>query len=265
MNKFVLRLLICLTLALGGGSLLLFTWFLIFGRPWPIDLVHSEAARLVWDSMLCLLFFVQHSGMVRRSAKERMARYAPAIYHPALYSIASGLVLLALILLWQPASQFLWHLHGAGRWLSVCIAAAAIAGFMWGTRALGEFDPFGIVPLKGILGGACPPPVPFVARGPYRYVRHPLYAFMLVLIWSTPRLSTDQLLFNVLWTMWIILGTRFEERDLLRDFGDTYRAYQLSVPMLLPLRRFRAALPHHPHPTSRPDTPADNTRPPLLR
>ncbi len=240
MKNLMLRLLIFLTLAIGGGSLLLFTWFLLLGTPWPIDIVRSEPARLVWDSLLCLVFFVQHSGMVRRSAKERMAKYMPGIYPPALYSIASGLALLALIFLWQPASQFLWHLHGAGRWLSVCIAVAAIAGFIWGTRALGQFDPFGTLPLKAALGGACPPPVPFVARGPYRYVRHPLYFFMLVLIWSTPRLSTDQLLFNVLWTIWIIIGTRLEERDLIRDFGDTYRKYQLSVPMLLPLPRIRA-------------------------
>jgi protein-S-isoprenylcysteine O-methyltransferase Ste14 len=65
-------------------------------------------------------------------------------------------------------------------------------------------------------------------------VRHPLYLFMLLLIWSTPRFSTDQLLFNVLWTVWIIVGTRLEERDLLVEFGQTYREYQASVPMLMP-------------------------------
>ncbi len=253
MKNLVLRLLIFLTLALGGGSLLLFTWFLFFGTPWPIDIVHSEPARLVWNSLLCLAFFVQHSGMVRRSAKVRMAKHVPAIFHPALYSIASGLALFALILLWQPSSQFIWHLHGAGRCLSVCVAAAAIAGFIWGTRALGEFDPFGTLPIKAALGDASPPPVPFVARGPYRYVRHPLYFFMLVLIWSTPRLSTDQLLFNVLWTIWIIIGTSLEERDLLRVFGATYRDYQFSVPMLLPL-------PHSSARCRQPESPA--TEPP---
>jgi protein-S-isoprenylcysteine O-methyltransferase Ste14 len=77
-----------------------------------------------------------------------------------------------------------------------------------------------------------------VARGPYRYVRHPLYLFMLLLIWATPRLSTDRLLFNVLWTAWIIVGTKLEERDLLVDFEDTYQRYQRCVPMLLPLPRF---------------------------
>ncbi len=240
MRPVILRLLIFLTLAIGTDSLLLFTYFLIFGTPWPIEIAHSDPARLTWDSLLCLAFFVQHSGMIRRGAKERMAKCVSPIYQPALYSIASGLALFALILLWQPTSQFVFHLHGPGRWLSACVAAAAIAGFFWGTRALGEFDPFGIRSLRAAQRGASPPSSAFAVRGPYRYVRHPLYLFMLVLIWSTPRLSTDQLLFNVLWTAWMILGTRLEERDLLREFGQTYRQYQLCVPMLLPLPRFGA-------------------------
>jgi methanethiol S-methyltransferase len=60
---------------------------------------------------------------------------------------------------------------------------------------------------------------------------------MLLLIWSTPRFSTDQLLFNVLWTAWIIVGTKLEERDLLADFGPAYRQFQAAVPMLLPSPR----------------------------
>ena len=82
-----------------------------------------------------------------------------------------------------------------------------------------------------------PPAAGFVARGLYRYVRHPLYLFTLLLIWGTSRLSTDRLLFNVLWTAWIVVGTKLEERDLLVDFGPAYRRYQAQVPMLIPSLR----------------------------
>ncbi len=238
MGRAIPRLMIVLTLVIGGGSLVLFTFFLLFGAPWPIDLARSDPARLFWDSLLCVVFFVQHSGMIRRSVKQRMARRVPAMYQPALYSIASGLALFALIFLWQPTNQFLFHLHGAARWLSGCVALAAIAGFVWGVCALHDLDPFGTLPIKAAMRGASTPVSPFVARGPYRYVRHPLYLFMLLLIWSTPRFSTDQLLFNVLWTTWVIVAIRLEERDLRREFGETYRQYQLSVPMLLPSLRF---------------------------
>ena len=77
-------------------------------------------------------------------------------------------------------------------------------------------------------------------RGPYRYVRHPLYFFVLLAIWSVPLLTTDILLSNILFTAWIIVSTRWEERDLVVQFGDAYRRYQADIPMLFPLSLGRA-------------------------
>jgi protein-S-isoprenylcysteine O-methyltransferase Ste14 len=71
-------------------------------------------------------------------------------------------------------------------------------------------------------------------RGAYRWVRHPLYFFSLVMIWSFPDLTADRILFNVSWTAWIVVGTYLEERDLAREFGDAYRDYQRRVPMWVP-------------------------------
>jgi len=231
------RLLILLAVGTGGGSLVLFAYFLLVGVPYGLGIAPSHAGRLAWDSLLCVVFFLQHSGMIRRGAKARMAKRVPGIYYPAVYSIASGTALIALILLWQPTNQCLVRLPGPVWWLAVCLAVLAVAGFAWGVHALHGFDPFGTLPLQTHVRDAAPPPAVFVTRGPYRYVRHPLYLCMLLLIWATPRLSTDRLLFNVLWTAWIVIGTRLEERDLLVDFGDTYQRYQRCVPMLLPLPR----------------------------
>ncbi len=237
MKTVITRLLALLSVGIGGGSLLLFVYFLLFGTPSPIGIAHSDAARLAFDAFLCLAFFVQHSVMIRRGAKQRLAKRIPSTYHPALYSIASGACLFVLVLAWQPTTHFLFRLQGPARWLSAAIALLAVAGFVWGVRSLRGFDPFGTLPIKAALRGTAAPSSAFVIRGPYRYVRHPLYLFMLLLIWSTPRFSTDQLLFNVLWTAWIIVGTTLEERDLLADFGRTYRQYQASVPMLIPSPR----------------------------
>jgi protein-S-isoprenylcysteine O-methyltransferase Ste14 len=237
MKNVSTHLLALLSVGIGGGSLLLFVYFLLFGTPSRIGIARSDAGRLSFDAVLCLAFFVQHSGMIRRGAKQRLAKRIPSSYHPALYSIASGSCLLALVLGWQPTTNFLFRLQGPARWLSAAIALLAVAGFVWGVHSLRGFDPFGTLPLKAALRGTTASSSAFVARGPYRYVRHPLYVFMLLLIWSTPRFSTDQLLFNVLWTAWIIVGTRLEERDLLLDFGPVYRQYQASVPMLLPSPR----------------------------
>jgi methanethiol S-methyltransferase len=231
------RMLMFLTVCIGGGSLVLFVYFLLFGAPLTVSIARSEPARLAWDALLCIVFFLQHSGMIRCGVKDRIARRIPATYYPALYSIGSGVALIALVLLWQPSGRFLFHLGAVGRWLSACVVVVAVVGFIWGVRSLRWFDPFGRLALQASLRGVTRPPPAFVAEGAYRVVRHPLYLFMLVLIWSTPRFTADQLLFNVLWTSWIVVGTKLEERDLVAEFGETYRRYQLTVPMLIPSPR----------------------------
>ena len=68
-------------------------------------------------------------------------------------------------------------------------------------------------------------------------MRHPLYFLNLAAIWAYPDLTADRLVFNVLWTIWIVAGTLLEEKDLIREFGNKYLDYQRDVPMLIPSLR----------------------------
>lgn len=221
---------------LGGGALFLLAVFLLLG---PIRFIHMELSSvgaLGLDGALCLAFILQHSGMVRKSFQRRLEAILPGHYQGALYAISSGAMLLMLLLFWQPSHFTLVSAHGPLRWLLRGCYFAGILGFVWGVCALGSFDGFGIGPLKAAMGRKTPKETPFVIRGPYRWVRHPLYAFTLVLLWSYPDLTADRLLLNVMWTVWIFIGAHLEERDLVRTFGESYRVYQRQVPMLLPLR-----------------------------
>jgi protein-S-isoprenylcysteine O-methyltransferase Ste14 len=73
-----------------------------------------------------------------------------------------------------------------------------------------------------------------VIHGLYRLVRHPLYTFSLLFIWLTPTVSQNSLTVYIGATLYILIGTFFEERKLLRDFGEAYAAYKKSTPMLIP-------------------------------
>ena len=222
---------------IGTVSLLLVGAFLLWG---PLQLVaplgFDEAGSLVLDGFLCLAFFIQHRAMIRRSFRTRLAGAVPQYYHGAVYTIASGAVLLTLVVLWQESTHVLIELRGAARWLLRCLVPAALIVFVWGVRALRYFDTFGIHAILARIGGKGEKQPPLAARGPYRWVRHPLYLAVLMVIWSYPTLTPDRLLLNVLWTAWVVVGTVWEERDLVAEFGDTYRDYQRRVPMLIPWR-----------------------------
>ncbi len=227
------RIVMALSAILGGGSLLLFA---SMGSIRYVRLGFSDPVALLWDAMLSFLFFIQHSGMVRKGFQARMAARIPARFHGAIYSIASGLALTLVAVFWQYSDIELFRLEGLALWIARACSLLAIVVFVWGIRALGSFDAFGLRPIKSHMRGRADQPLPFAVRGPYLWVRHPLYFAVLVLIWASPVLTADRLLFNLLWTAWIVVGTILEERDLVADFGDVYRGYQRKVPMLIPWR-----------------------------
>jgi methanethiol S-methyltransferase len=48
-------------------------------------------------------------------------------------------------------------------------------------------------------------------------------------------MTVGHLLFAVRSLVYILIGVRFEERDLVKEFGDTYKQYQQRVRGLAPL------------------------------
>jgi protein-S-isoprenylcysteine O-methyltransferase Ste14 len=73
-----------------------------------------------------------------------------------------------------------------------------------------------------------------VTRGLYRVVRHPLYTFGLLFIWLSPTVSQNSLTVYIGATLYTLIGAYFEERKLLREFGDAYAEYKKKTPMLIP-------------------------------
>jgi protein-S-isoprenylcysteine O-methyltransferase Ste14 len=228
-------LLIILALVLGGGSLALLAVFLLVGPVSPVDFGFGEAGILLFDTLLSLAFFVQHSGMVRKGFRSWNGRFFATHNQDAVYAIASGVVLFAVVLLWQESSRMIFSAEGVLRWMMRGLFLLGLAGFQWTGRALGTFDPLGIEPVvEHLRGKEPPPPLPLTIRGPYRWVRHPFYSCVILMLWSYPDITVDRLLFNVLWTVWIVIGAYLEERDLTTDFGEEYREYRRKVPMLVP-------------------------------
>lgn len=71
--------------------------------------------------------------------------------------------------------------------------------------------------------------------GLYRWVRHPLYTAGLAFIWLAPLMTTSLLALNLSLTLYIYIGSIFEERKLLELYGQPYAEYQKAVPRLIPV------------------------------
>lgn len=238
MSTFIHNILAFVILVVAGIvgciSVIFFLLFLYAGALDWIKLDLSESGNLMFNGALSLSFFLQHSGMIRRSFRKRLSNFIPSHYQGAIYTLASGAVLLVFVTFWQNSGTIFLEADGPFRYFLRVLFFLSILGMFWGLRALRSVDMFGLDPILKNIRAAPIQETPFTIRGPYRWVRHPLYLFMLVLFWSCPELTTDRLLFNIVWTIWVIGATVLEERDLTDDFGDAYRDYQAKVPMLLP-------------------------------
>ena len=225
-----------LAVLIGGGGLLTFMLFLFAGPLKLVNLGLSELPALLLNAFLCLVFFGQHSLMALKSYHHWSARFMPEQYSGPFYGIASGVVILTLVISWQESAYALIEPQGLVRWSFRAVFVLSIAGVAWTIWALGLFVNFRLRPIVAEMRSRDPGPASLVTRGPYRWVRHPLYLSALLMIWSYPDLTLDRLLLNLSFTAWVIAGTLLEERNLVATFGKEYRDYQREVPMLIPWR-----------------------------
>lgn len=73
-----------------------------------------------------------------------------------------------------------------------------------------------------------------VADGPYRWVRHPMYAAGFVVLWAEPHWTANRASFVLAASLYLWLGSLHEERRLLRFYGEAYRRYAASTPRFFP-------------------------------
>jgi len=104
------------------------------------------------------------------------------------------------------------------------------------TLAIGliQTDAMHFLGLRQLMQADSDTPPHLVMSGLYRWVRHPLYTAGLAFIWFTPWMSTGILALNLGLTAYILIGSEFEERRLLSEFGQSYADYQDRVPRLIP-------------------------------
>ncbi|MEQ8789901.1 MAG: isoprenylcysteine carboxylmethyltransferase family protein [Pirellulaceae bacterium] len=75
-----------------------------------------------------------------------------------------------------------------------------------------------------------------VTTGPYRWIRHPLYSAMLLLVAGASLLSANWLvpLIGVAAFVLLVIRTRKEEANLVARFGDAYRDYMARTGRFMP-------------------------------
>ena len=197
----------------------------------------TKTALLVNLAMLSA-FALQHNIMARSWFKARL----PRIVHPAIerstYVLATLVLLNCMFVFWRPIPGVVWELDGAIAALLTALSWLGLGVVVLATFAINHFELFGVEQVVHHYRGTEPAPVPFQVSSLYRFTRHPLYLGFFLAFWCTPLMTVGHLLFAGVVTIWVLLTVcLLEEKDLLREHGEAYRAYQQRVPMILPLTK----------------------------
>jgi len=198
------------------------------------------AQAVAGDSLLLAAFALQHTVMARVAFKRALTRVVSPAIERSTYVLAASLALAALMWPWRPlAEPVIWNVRGHA-WAAIAIEIVCWAGWLlvlFSSFLIDHFEMFGLRQVAARVFGLKAPAPQFRTPSLYRVVRHPLYVGFLMAFWATPRMTAGHLLFASAMTGYILLGIRFEERDLVALFGRRYRDYQRSVGMLLPGKR----------------------------
>jgi len=71
--------------------------------------------------------------------------------------------------------------------------------------------------------------------GILKVTRHPWYLAVLILLWAR-ELNSTSIIINIIFSIYLVVGTYLEEQKLKIEFGETYVEYQKEVSMLFPIK-----------------------------
>ena len=224
-----------------GFGILVYMVFWVY--PWPfmpntIDTAavhHNTLLAAGIDIMLIALFGLQHSLMVRPSFKTWFNTVVPEVAQRSTYTLFSAFFLALIIYFWMPVEGQVWHFEsGIFFWLFTAVYVIGWSVATLATFQIDHFELFGLHQIWRHLKNIPEPEPEFTEKSFYKYVRHPIQSGTMVGLWATPSMSAGHLLFSLTFTLYILIGLYYEEKDLVKTLGEAYADYKKRIPMLFP-------------------------------
>jgi protein-S-isoprenylcysteine O-methyltransferase Ste14 len=205
--------------ALFVGSLAYCIWWYLFA----LSLVPARlsGSALGTDLLLVGVFALHHSVLARESVKARLSRFVPEPLIRSVYVWTASVLLILVCAWWAPIGGELYDGRG---WRRFVHAAVQLYGIWLIVQSVRGIDP---LELAGIRREAARGPLQI--RGPYALVRHPLYFGWVLAVFGAAHMTGDRLAFAAITTLYLVIAIRWEERSLVRSFGEDYRRYTRQV------------------------------------
>ena len=219
-------------LALG---IFLFSYLLRFAT---VEAGAPRAMPNAIDIVLFSIFALHHSVFARERVRAWVTRHVPPGLERSFYVWIASVLLIAVVLLWQPVGGVAWHVEGWAWWL---LHALQLWGAWLTFRSAAIIDVFDLAGVRQ-AGTAVAGDLPldsargrqvsgqeFKTTGPYGWVRHPIYSGWFLLMFGVGTMTGTRLVFAAISCLYVLIAIPFEERSLLATTRGAYNRYVNQV------------------------------------
>lgn len=191
-----------------------------------MNIVIISVAFIIWAGLHSALA----SLTVKTWAEARFGSQTKRWYR-LFFNVVAVLTLLPVLgLLALLPDRLLYVVRPPWLWLTIGIQVLSSSALIWTVLQTDPLHFAGLKQLAGVYTAGT-----LQVRGFYAWVRHPLYMFGTLFIWSMPLMTVNTLTLYAWMTLYFVVGSIHEESLLRVEFGPHYDLYCQQVPRLIPL------------------------------
>jgi protein-S-isoprenylcysteine O-methyltransferase Ste14 len=203
----------------------------------------------VVDVLLIIFLFIvfgyTHSLLASEKVKIQFKKIFGGLiaFYRILYNLLSVISLYIIYNVSPKPHIIIYDLHNPFDLIILIPQFLSLAGVFWVFKYICLREFLGLEQIKRFFGKRYTTELDeeFTLRieGPYRYSRHPIYFFSITFLLFRPVMDLFYLTFFICIVVYFYIGSYYEEKKLVRQFGNIYENYKKEVPKIFPVKLFK--------------------------
>jgi protein-S-isoprenylcysteine O-methyltransferase Ste14 len=204
---------------------------------------------LVLDVIIIFLFFALYSYIHSLLASIKIKTWFRKIFgdliafYRLLYNLFGFLSLYLIYLISPKPHIIIYDLPNPYDLITLIPQFLSLAGVFWAFKYICFKEFLGLDQIKRFFDKSYTTKLDedFTLRieGPYRYSRHPVYFFSITFLLFRPVMDLFYLTFFICIVAYFYIGSYYEEKKLVGQFGEIYETYKKEVPRIFPVKLFK--------------------------
>ncbi|PKL82603.1 MAG: hypothetical protein CVV24_09215 [Ignavibacteriae bacterium HGW-Ignavibacteriae-3] len=203
---------------------------------------------IVADVILIVLLFtgfaVSHTWLASIKIKEMLAvKIGDKIaFYRMFYNVSSVILFLAFYAVAPKPDIIVYDLRFPFDIITFVLQIFSLFGLIWSTRPISLKEFAGAGQIERFMNGEyrtedLDEKQILKIEGAFKLVRHPVYLFSILFLGFRPTMNLFYLTMYVCIIIYFYVGSIYEEKKLVKLFGDEYLKYQKHVPRLIPFTK----------------------------